>query len=72
MQALQSVKVHTANDNANEDESPLATDKTPFQATSSMLDQETRNTKKWGSKIEVPIGLAFYILILAITVFSCG
>ena len=72
MQALQSVKVHAANDKANEDESPSATDKTPFQSTGTTLDQETENTKKWSSKIEVPIGLAVYILVLAITGFSCG
>ena len=72
MQALQSVKVHVANDNANEDESPSATDKTPFQSTGTTLLQKTENTKKWSSKVEVPAGLAVYILVLAITGFSCG
>lgn len=72
MLPLQSVKVHTASDVTNEDESPLATDKTPFQSTSTTVDQETENTNKWSSKIEVPIGLAVYILVLAITGFSCG
>lgn len=72
MQALQSVKVHAASDTATENESPLASDKTPFQSTSTTLDQEIENTKKWSSKIEVPIGLAVYILVLAVTGFSCG
>lgn len=70
MHALQPVKVHAANDNSNEDDSPLATDKTPFQSTSTTL--ETENTKKWSSTIEVPIGLAIYILVLAISAFACG
>lgn len=72
MLPLQSVKVHTASDVTNEDESPLATDKTPFQSTSTVMDQQTESTKKWSSRIEVPIGLAVYILVLVITAFSCG
>ncbi|KAL3139969.1 hypothetical protein ABBQ38_004256 [Trebouxia sp. C0009 RCD-2024] len=69
MQVLQPMNVHSADDNLNEGESPLATDRTPFQSSSTW---ETENTKKWSSQIQVPIGLAIYILILAITAFACG
>lgn len=56
MQSLQSVKVHSASDSAHEGESPLATDKTPFQPKSTAQDSDAHISKKWSSKIEVPIG----------------
>ena len=57
MQPLHSVKVRAASDSANEDESPLATDRTPFRSKSTLPDSEILVTKKWSSKIEVPIGV---------------
>ena len=60
MQALQSVKVLAATDSANEDESPVATDRTPFQPNKRTVEDTTGLPKKWSSKIEVPIGAQLY------------
>ncbi len=58
MQPLQPVKVRSATDSAQEDDSPMASGTTPLQSKHSMLSGEPEEvpTKKWSSKIEVPIG----------------
>lgn len=73
MQHLNSIKVRSAVDSAHEDDSPLATGTTPLQSKQGMLLEEAEvPIKKWSSKNSIPIGLAVYILILAVTAFSCG
>ena len=58
MQALQSVKVHASTDSANQDDSSVATNSTLLQPMESTLSGQTAViTKKWSSKIEVPIGV---------------